>query len=85
MTGVITMGKCERCGKDAVVDGKCIACGMPATGDQLIEFCRSIKCGFRSMLDDPGYQIDGSRVRAVAIMASQCRGCRAWQYDRYRR
>lgn len=77
---------CARCGAELQPGATaCIACGLPAGRDRLAEFCRSIGCGVRNLLDDPAYQPQYEFEKRLKIAHIRCRGCTAWQYDRYLR
>ena len=51
--------------------------------DRLSDFCRQIGCGARLLLDDGLYNPEIHRERIETVVAVQCDGCRARQYEQY--
>lgn len=74
--------RCSRCGNEMTGE-KCLICGKPQQVDRLTEFCRSIDCVFRRLMDDEKYQPGGSQAEKVAILQGACLSCNAWQYEQY--
>lgn len=67
---------CSRCADEAKV-------AATQSTDRLTEFCRSIDCVFRRLMDDEKYQPGGSQAEKVAILQGACLSCNAWQYEQY--
>lgn len=50
----------------------------------LIDFCRSINCPTRKVIDAPG--VDNymtKEKKEEVVQGNVCTCCRAWQYERY--